>query len=353
MVQSYRFLVQKENNMKKELEELKQYAEDAVKKIADFDAFEALENELFSRKHGKFTELMKGMKEVSDDMRKEVGQMANDVRTTMMDLLGMKQNELKAAEMANLAEREKIDVTEPLLPQPNQGHLHPLTTARWKMEGIAKEMGFIVEDGPELESDHFVFEALNIPKDHPARDGQDTFYVKGNDNWCMRSHVSNMQVRLMSKYNEGGQKAVRAAYPGRVFRNEALDATHEHTFYQFEALMVDKELNIGHLVATIKTLLKGLYGKEMEVRLRPGYFPFVEPGFELDLKADIGRGEEWIEMLGCGLMHPNVLREAGYDPDEWQGFAFGMGLNRLVMVKHGIEDIRHFHSGDQRFIEQF
>ena len=341
------------NYMKKELESLKKYVEKALDNVGDAAAFDTLYNELFSRKHGKFTALMKGMKELSDDMRKEVGQVANDVRKEIDNLFQEKGDELTAAEMTNLAEREKIDVTQPLLPQPEKGHLHPITTSRWRMERVAEQMGFIIEDGPELESDYYVFEAINIPKDHPARDSQDTFYVKDNPNWCMRSHVSNMQVRLMRKYNEEGAKAVRAAYPGRVFRNEALDATHEHTFYQFEAFMVDRELNIGHLVATIKTLLKGLYGKDMDVRLRPGYFPFVEPGFELDMKADIGKGDQWIEMLGCGLMHPDVLREAGYDPNEWQGFAFGMGLNRLAMVKHGIEDIRHFHSGDQRFIEQF
>lgn len=343
--------------MKKELEELKQYAEDAVKKIADFDAFEALENELFSRKHGKFTELMKGMKEVSDDMRKEVGQMANDVRTTMMDLLGMKQDELKAAEMANLAEREKIDVTAPKMPAAPHGHLSPITTVQQDLEDLFISMGFTVEDGPELESDFYNFEALNISKDHPARDSQDTFFIEDEPTWVMRTHTSNAQVRAMRTHGA----PLRVIVPGRCFRNEATDARHEHTFYQLEGLVVDKGINMSHMKGIIEAMAKHLYGPETEVRLRPKFYPFVEPGVNGEVTCFLCKGEGcnvckqtgWMEIFGAGMVHPHVLKAGGVDPDEYSGFAFGMGLNRLVMLKYGIEDVRHFLSGDARFASQF
>lgn len=341
--------------MRKELEQLIKEFRTDIDSLDIPEKLEALENKYFSRKHGQFTDLMKGMKDLAAEARKDVGQFANEVKTEMEDLLGKKKKELKSAALAEQLGAETIDVTQPNLhPRPRpKGHVHPLTQGRLDMERVAERMGFIIEDGPELESDYYVFESLNIPKSHPARDSQDTFYIKDHPEWCMRSHVSNMQVRLMNKYGEDGSKPVRAAYPGRVFRNEALDATHEHTFYQFEAFMVDREINIGHLVGVIQSLLEGLFHRDVEVRLRPSYFPFVEPGFELDMKATIGGKEQWVEMLGCGLMHPKVLEEGGYDPNEWQGLAFGMGLNRLVMAKYGIEDIRHFHSGDLRFLGQF
>lgn len=339
--------------MNKELEQLKKDFADAIDQVQDFLMLEELEQKFFSRKHGLFTNAMKGIKDLADDAKKEFGKLANEVRGEMDGLFGKKKEELDAVEAEKMGEREAIDVTQQIKSKRAKGHIHPIIQGKWKMEEVASAMGFVVEDGPELESDYYVFESLNIPKHHPARDSQDTFYIKDNHNWCMRSHVSNMQVRLMRKYNEGGTKPVRAAYPGRVFRNEALDATHGHTFYQFEAFMVDKNITVGNLVGVIKELLSGLFKRDVEVRLRPSYFPFVEPGFELDMKVDLGKGEKWVEMLGCGLVHPNVLKEGGYDPNEWQGLAFGMGLDRLVMAKYGIEDVRHIHSGDMRFLEQF
>ncbi|PIR74442.1 MAG: phenylalanine--tRNA ligase subunit alpha [Candidatus Magasanikbacteria bacterium CG10_big_fil_rev_8_21_14_0_10_47_10] len=325
----------------------------ALKKVDSVDSLKEVEQRFFSRKNGELSKAMKLLKDESGQAKQTLGQMANDIKKELEDAFANKHDELRREQMAAIGEREAIDVTQTLVTAQMPGHIHPLTQGLWELEDVARGMGFIVEDGPELDSDFYVFESLNIPAHHPARDSQDTFYIKDHPNWCMRSHVSNMQVRLMRKYSEKGSKPVRAAYPGRVFRNEAIDATHEHTFYQFEALMVDREIHIGHLVGVIKELLKGLFGREIEVRLRPSYFPFVEPGFELDMKVDFGKGEQWVEMLGCGLMHPRVLEEGGYDPHEWQGLAFGMGLNRLVMAKYGIEDIRHFHSGDMRFLEQF
>lgn len=336
--------------MKKELEQLKKHFLSALEKVKNAEELSILEQEYFSRKSGKMTLIMKEMKDLNDVEKREMGAETNVVKHVMMDAIETKRREFESAVWQTLGESEAIDVTQPCLQTREYGTIHPITQARYDMEEVARSMGFIIEDGPELESDYYVFEAINIPPHHPARDSQDTFYIKNNPNFCMRSHVSNMQVRLLEKYGA----PLRAAYPGRSFRNEALDATHEHTFTQFEALVVDKEINIGHLVGIIRELLKGLYGREVEVRLRPSYFPFVEPGFELDMKYTDKNGQEkWMEMLGCGLMHPHVLESAGLDPAVWQGLAFGMGLDRLSMLKYGIEDIRHFRSGDLRFLKQF
>ncbi len=336
--------------MKKELEQLKKDFLVAVEKVKTAVELSVLEQEYFSRKSGKMTLVMKEMKDCSDEEKREMGAATNVVKKIMTDAIAAKQHEFESAVWQLLGTTEAIDVTQPSLAIVEKGTIHPITQARFDMEEVARSMGFIIEDGPELESDYYVFEAINIPPHHPARDSQDTFYIKNNPNLCMRSHVSNMQVRLLEKYGA----PLRAAYPGRSFRNEALDATHEHTFTQFEALVVDKEINIGHLVGIIQELLKGLYHREVEVRLRPSYFPFVEPGFELDMKyIDKNGQEKWMEMLGCGLMHPHVLESAGLDPAVWQGLAFGMGLDRLSMLKYGIEDIRHFRSGDLRFLKQF
>lgn len=339
--------------MKKQLSQLQKDFEKGLKNVSGLLHLDELEQEFFGRKSGSFTAIAKEMKTLSADMKKEVGQLMNDVRTNVKDAIETKRIELQREAMGKIAEEEAIDVTQPQLPKKERGNIHPMMQGLQDMIDVALSMGFLVEDGPELESQQYVFDALNFSPDHPAREGMDTFYIKDKPELCMRAHVSNMQVRLMKKYNEGGTKSVRAAYPGRVFRNEALDATHEHTFYQFEALVVDKTISIANLTAVMKEFVSGLYKKDMTVRFRPGHFPFTEPSFELDIKADIGRGEEWLEMAGCGLIHPNVLKEAGYDPEEYQGLAFGMGLNRLVMVKHGIEDIRHFQSGDLRFLKQF
>jgi len=343
--------------MEEQLKQLKQQFDTALSAAASISDIEKIEHGYFSRKAGKMTMLMKDMKAMSVDEKKTFGKHLNELKKDLVASLKKKREELEVGEWEQRLEKESVDVTQPQLPRRKKGHLHPITTAMREMSEVARSMGFIVEDGPELESDYYIFEALNIPKHHPARDSQDTFYIKDHSDWAMRAHVSNMQVRLIQKYGT----PIRAAYPGRVFRNEALDATHGHTFYQFEALVVDRDINIGHLVGIIEELLMGLFGREVPVRLRPGYFPFVEPGFEMDIQCFMCKGEGcrickktgWVEMLGCGLMHPRVIEEAGYDSSEWNGLAFGMGLDRLVMMKYGIEDIRHMHSGDLRFLEQF
>lgn len=321
---------------------------DQASSVADL---EAIEQEYFGRKQGKMTEVMKSLKALSGEEKKAAGQAANVAKQAMMAAYMTKVSQLQEAEITAQLVAETIDVTQPALDtQARVGHVHPIIQARLLLEDVVQRMGFRVEDGPELESDYYVFEGLNFPEHHPARESMDTFYIKDHEDLMMRAHVSNMQVRMMRKYGA----PLRIAYPGRVYRNEALDATHEHTFDQFEAFVVGEDISIAHLIATLKELLRGIYGKEMPIRLRPGYFPFVEPGFELDIQYTDSTGQtKWLEMLGCGLIHPNVLRAGGIDPETHSGFAFGMGIDRLVMLKYGIEDVRHFRSGDLRFLSQF
>jgi phenylalanyl-tRNA synthetase alpha chain len=217
-------------------------------------------------------------------------------------------------------------------------------------------MGYTIFDGPEVELDYYDFEALNIGRDHPARDFQDTFYCDEEGNFSLRPHTSPVQVRAMERLDP----PFRVVAPGRCFRNETTDASHEHTFYQMEGMVVGKDISVGHLIGAMKTLLRGIFHREVEVRLRPGHFPFVEPGFELDARCPFcdsgcnvcGR-TTWIELLPCGLVHPNVLKMSGIDPEIWSGFAFGLGLSRLVMLRYDIDDVRHLLGGDLRFLEQF
>ncbi len=339
--------------MKDQLQEIQKEFTEAIKDVKDFLMLEELEKQFFGRKSGKLSLIMKGMKELSEDMRKEFGQMANEAKKELEVLLAAKKVLLEKEKVAHMAEDEAIDITQPHLPKKEYGHIHPITQARWQLEETARTMGMRIEDGPELESDYFIFGSLNFPDDHPARESMDTFYIKEHKTWCMRPHVSNMQVRMMQKYGA----PLRVAHPGRVYRNEAIDATHGHTFYQFDVLIIDKTLSIGNLTATISTLLQGFFNKDIDIRLRPAHFPFVEPGFEADMKISYTAAgvekEKWMEIVGCGMVHPNVIKEGGLDPKEWKGIAFSFGIDRLVMSKYGIEDLRNIHSGDLRFLKQF
>ncbi len=249
---------------------------------------------------------------------------------------------------------------DPTLPgaRVERGSLHPITQVTRELEDLFTSMGYVVLDGPEVERDWYNFEALNIPKDHPARDSQDTFYIAGtsDNDLVLRTHTSPVQVRAMERM----RPPFRAIAPGKVFRQETTDASHEHTFHQMEGLVVGKDISVGHLIGAMKTLLRGIFGFDLEVRLRPGYFPFVEPGFELDARCpfcktgcSVCKQSTWIELLPCGMVHPNVLKAGQIDPEEWSGFAFGLGLSRLVMFRHKIDDVRHLLSGDLRFLEQF
>ena len=306
-----------------------------------------------------------GRKGTLAQISKEFGKVAPEDRVRLGKLLNAVKQELETQyeekkgrfEQANLAERlskEWIDVTLPA-PGVRPGSLHPITQLRNEIEDLFTSLGFAVLDGPEVETEENNFDALNIPPTHPARDMQDTFWLSNGG--LLRTHTSPVQVRGMRKYGP----PLRMIAPGRVFRNEEVDASHEHTFYQLEGMMVDRDVSVANLIFFMKTLLSSIFSRDVTVRLRPGYFPFVEPGFELDIQCLIcdGKGcpvckhSGWVELLPCGLIHPNVLRLSNIDPDEWGGFAFGLGLTRLAMMRYGIDDIRQFLGGDLRFLTQF
>lgn len=353
--------------MKKELEILQKDFQKAISKVDSTLKLNELRDRFFSRKSGEMTAIMNHLKTLGGEAKKEMGKLANEVKKELEEIYGNKEKELKRGEIGAALLEEKIDVTQPLLPKKARGHLHPITRLQYDLEDFFRSMGFAVLDGPELETEYYNFEALNIPADHPARDMQDTFYVKGrvtgneergvNDRWLMRTHTSPVQVRAMQEYGA----PIRAIVPGRVFRNEATDARHEHTFFQMEGLVVDTDITFSHMKGILEAVAKFLYGEETRVRLRPKYYPFVEPGVNGEVTCVLCKGAGcrvckqtgWLEIFGAGMVHPNVLREGGIDPNKYQGFAFGFGLNRLVMLKYGIEDIRHFMSGDMRFLEQF
>lgn len=343
--------------MKNQFEELKKEFQQKLREISDLSLLENLEQDFFGRKKGKLSIMMKNLKDLSEDARKEMGHLANVVKQDIATMLEEKKETLSASEVRAQIEKEAIDVTQPALPKKRRGHLHPITQIQHEIEDLFSSMGFVVTDGPELDSDFYNFEAVNIPKDHPARDMQDTFYIKDHPNWVMRTHTSTMQVRAMQTYGV----PLRMIAPGKCFRNEATDARHEHTFYQFEGMIVDTDISFAHLKGVLEVVAKHLYGEETQVRLRPKFYPFVEPGVNGEVTCYLCKGKGcrvckesgWLEIFGAGMTHPHVIESAGYDPEIYKALAFGFGLNRLVMLKYGIEDIRHFESGDMRFLEQF
>jgi phenylalanyl-tRNA synthetase alpha chain len=317
------------------------------------EELEAVRVDAVGRK-GALAEISKGMGKLSPEERKRIGQVLNAAKQQLEAALDARKQEFDAAALRARLDAEWIDLTLPA-PGPRRGHLHPITRIQRDLEDLFISLGFTVLDGPEVETEYYNFDALNIPPDHPARDMQDTFWLDGGN--LLRTHTSPVQVRGMERLGP----PLRMIAPGRVFRNETVDASHEHTFYQLEGMMIDRDVSVAHLLYFMKTLLTAIFQREITVRLRPGYFPFVEPGFELDIKCLICGGpgcpvckhSGWVELLPCGLVNPNVLRISGIDPDEWGGFAFGLGLTRLVMMRYGIDDIRHLQGGDLRFLEQF
>nr|MBD3359293.1 phenylalanine--tRNA ligase subunit alpha [Candidatus Buchananbacteria bacterium] len=346
--------------MELNIKKIKEQAFEEIEEIKSSEEWQEIRNKYFSRKSGELAKLIKDVKEVSDDLKPKFGTLVNQVKEEIGSALDQKWAELEKDQSKNL-DKDFIDVTLNI-DKYKLGHLHPMTQIQTELEDIFKSMGFMILDGPELESDYYNFEALNIPSWHPARDAQDTFYVEelpnsGKEKLVLRTHTSPVQVRAMQKYGA----PLRCVVPGRVFRNEATDASHDHTFYQLEGLMIDKDISIANLVAVMKEMLSAIFKQEVKVRLRPGYFPFVEPGFELDFGCLICQGNGcsvckqtgWIEFVGSGMVHPNVLKYGGIDPDKWSGFAFGLGTTRLVMMKYSIDDIRLLQSGDLRFLNQF
>lgn len=312
-------------------------------------------------KKGSVTDLLKGMKELSNDERKAFGQKVNELKGLVNEKITEKTQELKEKEIQKEIElMPEFDLSMP--PVMDRGSYHPITLVQRECERIFKSMGFTVEDYSEIVTDYECFESLNIPKHHPARDMQDTYYLTNGQ--LLKSQTSAAQNAIYKKYrnalvNDG--VPIKAIFPGRCFRNEATDACHENTFFQMEGVMVDKNISISNLIYFMKTMLSEVFQKDIKVRLRPGFFPFVEPGFELDISCLICGGEGcpsckhsgWLELCPCGMIHPEVLKAGGIDPDEYTGFAFGLGLTRLVMMKYGIKDIRDLNSGSLKTLSQF
>lgn len=337
------------------LKRLKNKAKKEIVKTQDLKELDKLFKK-YSGKRGELTSILRSLKEMPKAKKLRVGRKANELKEFLIAQFNKRAKFLKDKSEKESKKKEWIDVTLPgekiLL-----GHLHPLTQTRRKVEEIFQSLGFSVIEGPEIENERYNFDALNIPKDHPARDFWDTLYLKGGG--LLRTHTSPVQVRFLEK----NQPPLRIIVPGRVFRHEATDASHEINFYQVEGLMVDNKgkISIAHFKAIIEEFFRRFFGKRVKIRLRPSFFPFTEPSFEVDVSCPIcgGKGcsackhSSWIEIMGAGMVHPNVFKNSGLNPKDWQGFAFGMGMDRLAMVKYKINDIRLFYSGDLRFLKQF
>lgn len=324
----------------------------AIAAAADVDALRRLENALLGRK-GEITELVKSVARLPKEERPRAGRAANALKEEIERALAARREELaRAALEAELRSRD-FDPTEPG-PRVLRGSLHPVTVVESEIVDLLGSMGFAWCDGPEVETEFYNFEALNIPPDHPARDAQDTFWLE--DGNLLRTHTSPVQIRTLRRM----RPPLKVIAPGRTFRQETVDASHEHTFHQVEGLAVDRDVSVAHLVHTMKTMLRGLFEREVEVRLRPGFFPFVEPGFELDMSCILCGGSGcsackrlgWMELMGCGMVHPRVLEVCEVDPEVYSGFAFGLGLSRVAMLRYGIQDIRYLMGADTRFLGQ-
>ena len=337
--------------MKEKLQKIKEQALSAIN--ADNADLEQIRIQYLGKK-GELTSVLRGMGALSPEERPVVGQIANEVRADIESALKNKADVQKNAELEKRLVTEKIDVTLPAN-IPATGKLHPLTQVQRTIEDIFIGMGFSIAEGPEVEYDYYNFQALNIPENHPARDTQDTFYI--TDNILLRSQTSPVQVRTMEKQ----KPPIRVISPGRVYRSDAVDATHSPLFHQIEGLVVDKGITMGDLKGMLETFAKTLFGNDTRLRFRPHHFPFTEPSAEVDVSCFVcgGKGcrvcknEGWIEILGSGMVHPFVLSNCGIDPEEYSGFAFGMGVERIAMKYYGIDDMRLLYENDTRFLEQF
>lgn len=351
--------------MKERIQKLKEQFKNDILQVVDTKQLEDLRLAFVSKK-GHVTELMKELGKVPVEQKKEFGQSINTFKQEVLSKLDEKKEEL-----VRLEEEREVNSTEAydesMQTLNPSGSYHPITLIQRELEDIFESMGFDVEDYNEIVDDYNCFEALNIPKFHPARDMQDTYYIS-TSNQLLKSHTSAAQNTIMRKY-KGALKTqgrpIRAVFPGRCFRNEAIDACHENTFFQMEGIMIDKNISISNLIYFMKTMLSQVFERDVTVRLRPGFFPFVEPGFELDIQCLICGGDGcpscknsgWLELCPCGMIHPNVLKYGGInteeEPDKYTGFAFGLGLTRLAMMKYGIKDIRVFNEGNLSALSQF
>lgn len=340
--------------MEQELQRIKEEALSAIKSASDEQALQDVRVKYLGKK-GEVTALLKGLGKLSPEERPKMGAFVNAVRQALEEEIDALKTSMEVAAMNARLEEEKIDITLPGR-APKTGHIHPLTTVNEMIEDFFMKMGYTVEEGPEIEQDHFNFECLNLPKDHPARDMQDSFYI--TENFLLRTHTSPVQARTMQRHEPNSP--IRMIAPGKVYRWD-YDATHSPVFHQVEGLIIDEHITFADLKGTIETFLRHMFGDETKVRFRTSFFPFTEPSAEVDISCVMCGGEGcrvcshtgWLEILGCGMVHPRVLELNGYDPNKVKGFAFGMGVERIAMLLYGIGDLRLFFEDDIRFLEQF
>ena len=341
--------------MKEQLEQLQIEALAAIKSVDDLKTLNEL-RVTYLGKNQTIQSLMPLMGKLPPEERGAFGQLINGVKAKIAEQIELKQKHLEDIELQKKLEKESIDVTLPGRDFTSKS-FHPIQIIVDEITNICLGMGYTVEEGPEVESDHYNFEMLNLPKDHPARDMQDTFYI--DETTLLRTHTSPVQVRTLLKHKGVGPVAIIC--PGKVYRRDDDDATHSHQFFQIEGLLVDKNITMAHLKGTLSILAKKMFGEKREIRFRSSYFPFTEPSVEVDVSCyvcdgkgcSMCKGSGWIEILGAGMVHPNVLRMSGFDPSVYQGFAFGIGVERIAILRYGIDDIRHFYTNDLRFLDQF
>ncbi|CUN55684.1 phenylalanine--tRNA ligase subunit alpha [Clostridium perfringens] len=339
--------------MQDKLNQIKELALVEIKEAKDSTTIDTIRVKYLGKK-GELTTILRGMGSLSKEERPIVGKLANEVREVLEAELEDVTKAVKEAEKQEKLKNEVIDISMPGKKQ-TIGKKHPLEQTLDEMKKIFVSMGFAIEDGPEVEKDYYNFEALNIPKNHPARSEQDTFYI--NDNVVLRTQTSPVQARVMEKQ----QPPIKMISPGKVFRSDAVDATHSPIFYQMEGLVIDKDITFADLKGTLELFAKKMFGDKVKTKFRPHHFPFTEPSAEMDATCfvcngkgcKVCKGEGWIEILGCGMVHPQVLRNCGIDPEVYSGFAFGFGVDRMVMLKYGIDDIRLLYESDMRFLNQF
>ncbi|MBJ6363875.1 phenylalanine--tRNA ligase subunit alpha [Paenibacillus sp. GCM10012307] len=341
--------------MKERLEALRQEALEELKQVADPGVLNDLRIKYLGKK-GALTEILRGMGSLSNEERPIIGQVGNEVRAAIEAVISEKQELFIRQETENRLRAETIDVTLPGT-KTAAGAVHPLNKVVQEIEDIFIGMGYTVAEGPEVETDYYNFEALNLPKNHPARDMQDSFYI--TDEILMRTQTSPVQIRTMKAMN--GKTPVKIICPGKVYRRDDDDATHSFQFNQIEGLVIDKNIRMSDLKGTLLQFVQQIFGEQTQIRLRPSFFPFTEPSAEVDVTCvqcgghgcRMCKQSGWLEILGCGMVHPRVLEMGGYDPNEVSGFAFGMGVERIALLKYGIDDIRHFYTNDLRFLSQF
>ncbi|WP_055071128.1 phenylalanine--tRNA ligase subunit alpha [Clostridium massiliamazoniense] len=339
--------------MQEQLKSIEEKALQELKAAQDSGTIDNIRVKYLGKK-GELTSILRGMKDLSNEERPVIGKLANEVRAKIENVLEEVLTSIKNKEKNEKLNSEIIDISMPGKRE-NIGKKHPLELTLDHMKEIFISMGFTVEEGPEVEKDYYNFEALNIPKDHPARSEQDTFYI--NDNIVLRTQTSPVQVRVMEKQ----APPIKMISPGKVFRSDAVDATHSPIFYQMEGLVIDKNITFADLKGTLELFAQKMFGDKVKTKFRPHHFPFTEPSAEMDATCfvcngegcKVCKGEGWIELLGCGMVHPDVLRNCGIDPEEYSGFAFGFGVDRMVMLKYGIDDIRLLYESDMRFLNQF